>query len=49
MDWNSALVVYDIVTEWGAILIHWPSYLQGTKVNNNWYLMIINNDKTTTH
>ena len=30
---NSALVVFNIVGEWGVIVINWPNYLFGTKVN----------------
>ena len=34
MDWNSALVGFNIVNEWGEILINWPNFLSGTKVKN---------------
>ena len=34
MDWNSVLVVFSIVNEWGEIVINWPNCLLGTKVNN---------------
>ena len=33
-DWNSALVVFSIINEWGEIVINWPNCLLGTKVNN---------------
>ena len=39
MDWNPALVVFNIVNEWGAIVINWPNCLLGTKVNNT--LMLV--------
>ena len=34
MDWNSVLVVFIIVNKWGAIVINWPNFLPGRKVNN---------------
>ena len=34
MNENSALVVFNIVGEWGIIVINWPNCLLGTKVNN---------------
>ena len=34
MDWNSALVVFSIVNEWGKIVINWLNCLLGTKVDN---------------
>ena len=44
MDWNSALVVFNIVNEWGATVINWPNCLSGTKVNNTldacWELLL---------
>ena len=34
MDWNSALVVFSIVNEWGETVIKWPNCLLSTRVNN---------------
>ena len=34
MDWNSALVVFSIANKWGEIVISWPNFLVGPKVNN---------------
>ena len=33
IDWNSALVVFNIVNEWDAIVTNWPNYTSGKKVN----------------
>ena len=34
MDWNSALVVLRFVNKWDEIVINWPNFLLGRKVNN---------------
>ena len=34
MNENFAFVVFNIVNEWGDILITWPNALFGTNVNN---------------
>ena len=34
MDENSVFVVFNIVNEWGDILINYPNCLFGTKINN---------------
>ena len=34
MDENSVFVVFRIANEWVAIVINWPNYLLGAKVNN---------------
>ena len=34
MDEKSIFFVFRIVNEWGAILINWPNYLLGAKVND---------------
>ena len=44
IGWNSALVVFSIVNKWDKIVINWPNYLLGTKVNNTldacWKLLL---------
>ena len=34
MDENPVFFVFNIVNEWGAIVINWRDCLFGTKVNN---------------
>ena len=34
MNENSVFVLFKNVNEWDEILINWPNYLFGTKVNN---------------
>ena len=34
MDWNSESVDFSIVNKCNEIVINWPNYFLGTKVNN---------------
>ena len=44
MNWNPALVVFNIVNGWGATVINWPNCWSDTKVNNTldvcWWLLL---------
>ena len=44
MDWKNALVVFNVVNKWGAIVINCLNCLSGTKVNNTldacWKLLL---------
>ena len=40
MDEKSVFVVFNNVNEWGAIVINWPNFLFGKKVNSTLIIVI---------
>ena len=52
MDWNSALVVLRFVNKWDEIVINWPNFLLGRKVNNTldacWQILLTKLECTKT-